>query len=157
MNIVQHLQVVPSHMIGLLVYKRGLVILSPLLLGLGRDGSVHEEATSRCCLLRAAISAEVTKVPRHLHGRYWTSAPGGSRRARCNLGCRCGLTPGQANAPSAPLPRPAGSHALRSLRQRTLSASGLLQGPRDSSGRGGKLQPRPMHSLENQRPTSFSS
>lgn len=157
MNIVQHLQVVPSHRIGLLVYKRGLVILSPLPPGLGRDGTGREGATSRCCRLRAAISAQVKKVPSHLHGRCWTSAPGGSRRAKCNLGRRCGLTPGQANAPAAPLPRPAGSHALRSLRQRTLSASGLLLGPRDSSGRGGKLQPRPMHSLENQRPTSFSS
>lgn len=44
MNIVQHLQVVPSHRIGLLVYKMRLAILSPLLPGLCRDGTSHEGA-----------------------------------------------------------------------------------------------------------------
>lgn len=44
MNIGQHLQVLigSSHRIGLLVYKMGLVILSPLLPGLCRDGTGHE-------------------------------------------------------------------------------------------------------------------
>lgn len=44
MNIVQHLQVVPSHRIGLLVNKMGLVILLPLLPGLCTDGTRHEGA-----------------------------------------------------------------------------------------------------------------
>lgn len=46
MNIAQHLQAVPSHRIGLLVYKMGLVILS-----LCRDGTGYEGAQQDAAFL----------------------------------------------------------------------------------------------------------